>query len=502
MVVPLSIGALAILAALRLQFARGAEPIDVTTAEVTSGDVVRRIMVTGTLQPARTVAIGSQVSGTIRSIDADFNDTVRAGQIVARLDPSIYEARFAEASARLTQLRAEHEKQQAAVDDAQTRLARAERLAAADVIPAAELDAARVSAKETASVLKATAADIAGAQAVAAEARVSLNYTTIRSPIDGIVIARHVDVGQTVQASAQAPILFSVADTRRMQLLAEIAESDVAAVQPGTKAAFQIDSIGNQSFDGTVSSVRLQPFLQRVAGPGTGGPAASAPQAVTLTPMPVGNSAQSPTAASPAQPSVANAPGPAGTSGTAGSTASQPTPGSVAPTSGTQAAPTAATSGRGEGSAAASTATAAGPLVPSAAGAVVTYIAVIDVNNASGAVPPGGTALVFLPGQERQNVVRVPNNALTFRPSTRAFAAVGQDPPALDALQPESGRARDGVRLTHVWKYANRRFIPVAVDVGVSDDFWTELVDGSLQSGDVVVTDAAPGVEEDGGGPF
>ena len=95
----------------------------------------------------------------------------------------------------------------------------------------------------------------------------SLNYTMIRSPIDGIVIARHVDVGQAVKASVQTPILFTVADTRRMQLLAEIAESDVAGVRPGSKAAFQIESIGNQSFEGTVSSVRLQPLLQQAAAP-------------------------------------------------------------------------------------------------------------------------------------------------------------------------------------------------------------------------------------------
>ena len=129
----------------------------------------------------------------------------------------------------------------------------------------------------------------------------------------------------------------------------------------------------------------------------------------------------------------------------------------------------------------------------------MTYIAVIDVNNASRTVPPGGSAIVFLPGQERQNVVRVPNNALTFRPSTPAFAAVGQHPPTLDAPRPEREQARRGVRLAHVWKFENRRFIPIAVDVGVSDDLWTELVNGPLQSGDVVVTDAVPGPEKRSG---
>ncbi len=485
MAVPVSIGTLAILAAIRFQLVSGGEPVDVTTAEVTRGDISRRVMVSGTLQPARTVEIGSQVSGTVRAIDADFNDAVRAGQIVARLDPSIYEARLEEALARLAQLRAEHEKEQTVVDEAETKRARAEQLAAAAVIPMAELDAARLAAKEAASTLKATAADIAAAQAVAAEAQVSLNYTTIRSPIDGIVIARHVDVGQAVKASVQTPILFTVADTRRMQLLAEIAESDIGTVRAGSKAAFQIESIGNQSFEGTVSSVRLQPLLQQVVAPARGGPPATGPQAVT---PPVGSSS--------AQPSIATSPGPTGTSGTAGSAPGQPTPGSPTPgpPSGTPSIPPAPSSSRAESSAPATSATAPGSSVPSSG--VVTYIAVIDVNNASRKAPPGGSAIVFLPGQERQNVVRVPNNALTFRPSATAFAAVGQDPPALDPPRPESEQARRGARLAHVWKFENRRFIPIAVDVGVSDDFWTEIVGGPLQSGDVVVTDAVPGPEK------
>ena len=127
----------------------------------------------------------------------------------------------------------------------------------------------------------------------------------------------------------------------------------------------------------------------------------------------------------------------------------------------------------------------------------MTYIAVVDVNNASGQVPPGGTAIVFLPGQERHHVVRVPNKALTFRPSTPAFAAVGQDPPTLDSTRPGPDQERRGVRPAYVWKFENQRFIPIPVDVGVADDFWTQLVSGPIQPGDVVVTEAIPGVELD-----
>jgi hypothetical protein len=131
------------------------------------------------------------------------------------------------------------------------------------------------------------------------------------------VIARHVDVGQAVKASVQTPI------SSQLQIpagcsSAEIAESDVGTVRAGSKAAFQIESIGNQSFEGTVSSVRLQPLLQQVVAPARGGPPAT-PQAVTSTPMPVGSSS--------AQPSIATSPGPTGTSGTAGPAVGQPTPG-------------------------------------------------------------------------------------------------------------------------------------------------------------------------------
>jgi hypothetical protein len=307
--------------------------------------------------------------------------------------------------------------------------------------------------------LKATAADIASAQAVAAEARVSLNYTAIRSPIDGLVIGRHVDVGQAVKAAVQSPILFTIADTRRMQLLAEIAESDVAGVRPGSKVAFQIESLGSQSFEGTVSSVRLQPYLQQVAPPLDRGPASSAPQTVRSLPMAVGSSS-----AQPSNEPLATATGTSGTAETASPPAAQSAPPAVP-----------------------------GSSITPPAGGVVTYFAVIDVNKTAGALPPGGTALVFVGTDKRQNVMRVANNAVTFRPSRAAFAAVGQAPPTLNSSQQGREQAtRRGVRTAYVWKFENRRFIPVAVDVGVSDEFYTEIVGSQIRSGDVVLTDAVP----------
>jgi HlyD family secretion protein len=389
------------------------ETVEVMTAVVTRGDIVHRVMVSGTLQPAKSVAVGSQVPGTIQSIDADFNDRVRAGQIVARLDPSIYQARFEEAQARVLQLQADHQKEQTAVDDAQAKLARAEQLTAADVVPVAEVEAARLAADQVLSTLQATAADVVTAQPVAAGAKVSLNDTVIRSPIDGIVIARHVDIGQTVTTSIQTPTLFTIADTRRMQLLTEIAETDVDGLRAGSKAAFSIESIGNATFQGTVRDVHLQ----------------------TVNPI--------------------------GTAGPSTPPAGQPATGKTAGGSSTSL---------GKGAAA--------------------YIAVIDVDNESGTVPPGGSAIVYLPANERRDVMRVPNTALTFRPSRSTFAAVGQDPPALELPRSTAEPFRHGVRHANLWTFAKQRFVPFTVDVGISDDYWTEIVDGPLRPGDVVLTDA------------
>ena len=116
----------------------------------------------------------------------------------------------------------------------------------------------------------------------------------------------------------------------------------------------------------------------------------------------------------------------------------------------------------------------------------------IDVNNTEGAVPPGGTAIVDLAGRERQGVVRIPNKALAFRPSAEAFAEVDQDPPILDPPRLPREKSNSGIRQAHVWKFENRRFVPIAVEAGLADDNWTELVEGQLRPGDVLLTAAEP----------
>ena len=237
--------------------ARDENHLQVQTADVTSGPIARRVLVSGTLEPARMVEVGSQVSGTIASLPVDFSSRVKAGQVIARLDPALFETRLAEAEAGLARAQAERASRLAALDDARMKLEDAQALAGDQQLARAELDLARTAMLQASADVKGAEAGIAAARAMVTEARVSLDRTIIRSPIDGVVIGRHVDVGQTIAASVQAPILFTIGDLRRMRLLAEVPEGEVGGVQRGSQVSFDIESIGGRAFTGTVAEVRL-----------------------------------------------------------------------------------------------------------------------------------------------------------------------------------------------------------------------------------------------------
>ena len=289
------IGALAIVTAVVAAAAAwivGPRPeVQVERAAVTRGPIARRILATGTVQPVSTVDVGTQVSGTVQSLEADFNSIVHSGEIVARLDPSLFEAALAQARANLGESQAAFEQAQAdlmgrrtAEADARMKLDRARALAAGELIPAADLDAADIAMNEaTADVRSGEArvdqakADIDRAKAAVGQASVDLDHTVIHSPIDGIVVARKVDVGQTVAAAVQAPVLFSIAaDFAHIQVQVEIDESDVGGLTPGEPASFQVQSYPEQTFHGTVMQVRLQPVSeQTTTTAGTSGPPSS-----------------------------------------------------------------------------------------------------------------------------------------------------------------------------------------------------------------------------------
>jgi HlyD family secretion protein len=296
---------------------RRASSEEYITAKVERGAIRNTVSATGTLQAVTTVQVGSQVSGTISELFADFNTVVKKGQLVAQLDPRVYEAQLASQRANLEQARANLadaearvlaaeaavETQRAGVsgasanlaalkaqrDDTQSLLRRQESLAKAGLIPdrdleaartnynaaearynqaAAQLDQARVSERTSVSSglaqakaqVKQARAQIQQIEGSLKMAEVNLSYTTISSPIDGVVVSRNVDKGQTVAASLQAPTLFTIAnDLTQMQVIANIDQADIGVINQTNRVGFTVDAFPGHNFGGTINQIRLSP---------------------------------------------------------------------------------------------------------------------------------------------------------------------------------------------------------------------------------------------------
>jgi HlyD family secretion protein len=236
------------------------EATQFTTAVVDRGSVVEVVGATGALEAVTTVQIGSQVSGTIQSLNADFNSIVKKGQIIARLDPSILEARLGQAQANLLAAKANVERARSTVEDMRQKYERAKELAAQRLLPATELETAKANFDGAVATLKANEAAESQSLANLNQARVDLSHTVIATPIDGVVISRNVDVGQTVAASFQAPVLFVIAnDLARMRVNASVDEADVGRVREGQEVTFHVDAFPEREFKGIVEQVRLNP---------------------------------------------------------------------------------------------------------------------------------------------------------------------------------------------------------------------------------------------------
>jgi len=234
------------------------------TARVTRGSVVDTVDATGTIQPVTTVQVGTQVSGTIKSLAADFNTTVRRGQVIAVLEPSLFQTQVEQAKATVAKLQADAERAAVDVRDTQAKLRRARELSERQLISASDLDTAVTAANQAEAQVKSAEAQIVQARAQLEQEQVNLGHTVISAPIDGIVVARSVDVGQTVAASMQAPTLFVIAgDLSHMQVLASVDESDIGRVQQGQPVSFTVDAYPGDTFTGTVSQVRLQPTVDQ-----------------------------------------------------------------------------------------------------------------------------------------------------------------------------------------------------------------------------------------------
>jgi len=298
---------------------------EIRTTTVTQGDIVDTVGATGALEAVTTVNVGSQVSGMIEELSVDFNSIVRAGDVIMRLDPSLFETQVAQAQANLIRAEADTERLRVSLDDARVQLSRAEDLAARQLISETEREAAQLAVRSTEAQVRSSEAAITQAMASLNQNEVNLEHTVIRAPIDGIVISRLVDVGQTVAASLQAPELFVIAaDLTKMRVLANIDESDVGRIRPNQRVTFTVDAFPGDEFEGTVSQIRLEPVVTQN---------------------------------------------------------------------------------------------------------VVTYATVVDAPNPDLRLKPGMTATIVLETARRENVLRIPNAALRFRPTNEMFAMLEQPVP-------------------------------------------------------------------------
>lgn len=352
------------------------------TATVTRGSVVQAVEATGTLEAVTTVEVGTQVSGTIKALYADYNSRVRKGQVIAQLEPSLFETQVEQARATVQRLQAEVDAAKVQVEDTRVKLKRAQELSAKQLIPATDLETAHANARQAEASLKAAQAQLVQGRASLRNNEVNLGHTTIKAPIDGIVISRNVDVGQTVAASMSAPTLFVLAqDLRQMQVNARVDESDIGRIEPGQRVEFRVDAHPDDTFTGTVKQVRLEPVIEQN---------------------------------------------------------------------------------------------------------VVSYVTVIDVPNPELKLKPGMTANVTVEIARADDILRVPNAALRFRPTTEVFTALGQQAP-----EPRAAGGTRAARGAGVWVLHEGRLARVAVDADINDGTTTAVRGGALQEGAQVVTAVA-----------
>jgi HlyD family secretion protein len=401
-----------------LAYGQPADLPQITQAVVTDGDVIAQIQATGVLEPLRTTLVGSQVSGMVAALYADFNSIVRKDQILAELDRSLLETQVDLQNATYERQLGEIANQEGQLEDATKQLERTQALFERALVTQQQLDQAVLTVKTRMSALESARKQVLTAKANLDQANLNLSYTTIRSPVDGVVISREVDVGQTVQSSANVAQFFTLAtDLRRLKLTAHVDEAEIGSVRPGMSVTFTVDGYPGERFGGRVNSVHLN---------------------------------------------------------------------------------------------------------ASASSNVVTYPVLIDTENPELKLRPGMTATVRILISTSTNVLRVPNQALRFRPTADMYAALGVTPPtgpqgrglagapapqaapgqgsrpaAPPIADEDTGKIDDlfespPARLTQgrvwIWDELARTLSEVRVTTGASDGIQSQLVSGDLTAGQRVVT--------------
>jgi HlyD family secretion protein len=343
------------------------------TEIITRGDIKSTVSATGTVNAVTTVQVGTQVSGTIQKLFVDFNSPVKKGQLLAQIDPAMFEAQVGQSRANLLSAKASLEKSQVMLRDTKTTLERNKILYAKNFISKSDLDTSETNYLSALAQIKVAEAQIQQTQAALDSSAINLKYTKILSPVKGTVISRNIDVGQTVAASFQTPTLFTIAqDLTKMQIDTSVDEADIGKVKAGQKAAFTVDAYPESPFNGKVSVVRNAPIT------------------------------------------VSN---------------------------------------------------------------VVTYNAVIIVDNTGLKLKPGMTANVSIETESKQNVLRIPNAALRFKPATAATAP--------------NQKGAKGPKGPGVWILENNKPKNVKITTGISDGNFTELISHELTEGEQIITDSS-----------
>jgi HlyD family secretion protein len=442
------------------------------TAPVERRDVSVRVTASGTLQARVTVQVGSQVSGRLLELDADFNSAVKKGQVVAKLDPQLFEASVAKSRANFNAAQAAIAKADVTLLDAKRTYERVKAQRGEGLSSQQEVDTAETAAAVAKAGVDAAKASLEQARAQLHQDEVNLSLTVIRSPIDGVVISRAVDVGQTVAASLQAPVLFTIAeDLTKMRLEASIPESDVGKLNVGMDVQFTVDAFAGRRFRGVVSQVRnaavtLQNVVTYTAIIAVDNPELQLRPGMTATVNIVTATRQHvlaiPNAALRFRP-PGGAPDAMG-SGTGERGGRWRGSAEGAPTGSAAAEPATSSSAS---SAAGSPATAPSDAASAAASSSAP---------SKGAHKHGRTG----DGKAKSDTSSVPAGSPSASGSTEV--------PAPGALAPPP----DNVERKLIWTLRGTELQPQRVRIGISDGSYTELLDDSLHEGDAVVVEGPP----------
>ena len=236
-------------------------PVRYRSAAVERGSVVSLVTATGTINPVVSVQVGTQVSGMIKSLHADFNSVVKAGDIVAMIDPEPFKARRDQAASNLEMSKANVARTRTDLAQRKRELDRVKSLVAQEFVSQNDVDVAATNFQAAEAQVNVAGAQVKQAEAALNAAELDLKYTVIRSPVNGIVVARNVEVGQTIAASFATPNLFLIAlDLTKMQIDTNVSESDIGGITEGKEATFTVDAYPGYQFSGTIRQVRLAPI--------------------------------------------------------------------------------------------------------------------------------------------------------------------------------------------------------------------------------------------------